>query len=91
MPALAYDELLAIMFDMIRHSAREAPSVLIHLLRVLTTVATIETRKVRLDDLRRLATAVNEQGEHSFSHSTDRERLRKAYRAFLAANRPEPS
>lgn len=88
-PALTYDELLTIMFDMIRNSAGGAPSVLIHLLRVLATVAEIETDQIRLEDLRRMADAVKEQGEHVFTQALDRSRLHATYRAFLAVYRPE--
>ena len=80
---LGYGEVVGVMFDMIRQSAGTSPAVLVHLLTVLTAVATVETDAGRLAVLRRQARSAAEQGESQFINAVDKFELAQAYAAFL--------
>ncbi len=60
------------------------PSVLIHLMAVLTAVAGVETDPERLAVLRRQARIADEQGQAQFVNETDKVELAEAYAGFLS-------
>lgn len=83
-PPLGYADVTAVMFDMIRQNAGTSPSVLTHLMAVLSAVAGIETDPERLAVLRRQARVADDQGQAQFINETDKVELAEAYAAFLA-------
>lgn len=83
-PPLGYAEVAGVMFDMIRQNAGTSPSVLTHLIAVLTAVAGIEANPERLAVLRRQARIADEQGQAQFVNETDKVELAEAYAAFLS-------
>ena len=82
--ALDYGGLASVMFDMIRQSAGTSPSVLIHLVNVLSSVAEVERRPERLEVLKEQARIARDQGEAQFVNPRDRDELAASYAAFLA-------
>lgn len=91
LPPLSYADLTTVMFEMIRESAGGSPSVLIHMVTVLTEVAGVEEIPERLDVIRRQVRLVGEEGQARFLNETDRQRLSAACSACLAiaARHPE--
>lgn len=83
-PTLDYAALAGVMFDMIRQNAGTSPTVLIHLMTVLTAVAAVETDLHRLNVLRRQARIADEQGQALFVNENDKAVLATAYADFLA-------
>lgn len=81
-PAVGYEEVVETMFGMIRQNAGNSPSVLIHLMTVLTAVAGVEKRADRSSVLRRQARVVDEQGQALFVNAVDRLDLAQAYARF---------
>ena len=69
---------------MIRQNAGTSPTVLIHLMTVLTAVAAVETDLHRLNVLRRQARIADEQGQALFVNENDKAVLATAYADFLA-------
>lgn len=88
-PPLDYADLTSVMFEMIRESAGGSPSVLIHMVTVLTEVAGVETAPDRLDAIRRQVWLADAEGKAKFLNEADRQRLSTACSACLAiAARP---
>ena len=90
-PALTYDHVTRVMFEMIRENAGGSPSVLIHLLGVLTEAAAVEPHPARIDSLRHHALAAEAEGRARFVNAVDGQRLEQAYAHFLqtsAARKP---
>jgi len=83
-PPLDYSDLTNVMFEMIRESAGGSPSVLIHLVTVLTEVAGVETVPERLEVLRRHARTADAEGQARFINAVDKQRLSAACSACLA-------
>mgnify|MGYP001198560251 FL=1 len=83
-PPLDYSDLTDVMFEMIRESAGGSPSVLIHMVTVLTEVAGVETVPERLDALRRHARIADAEGQARFINEVDRQRLSTACSACLS-------
>lgn len=81
---LAHFDLTNVMFEMIRESAGGSPSVLIHMVTVLTEVAGVETVPERLDALRRHARTADAEGQARFINEVDKQRLSAACSACLA-------
>lgn len=84
-PPLTYDRMTCVMFEMIRENAGGSPSVLIHLLHVLTEAANVEDNPGRLDCLRERAGAAEAEGRAQFHNAVDRLKLQEAYASFLRA------
>lgn len=88
-PPLGYADLTSVMFEMIRESAGGSPSVLIHMVTVLTEVAGVETAPDRLDAIRRQVRLAEAEGQARFLNEADTQRLSTACAACLAiAARP---
>lgn len=83
-PPLDYSDLTNVMFEMIRESAGGSPSVLIHMVTVLTEVAGVETVPERLDALRRHARTADAEGQARFINEVDKQRLSAACSGCLA-------
>ncbi|MGY8527456.1 DUF2254 domain-containing protein [Paracidovorax citrulli] len=90
-PAIQYAELADVMFNMIRQNAAGAPSVLCHLLHVLTAVASVEGDRERIDTLERHANLVLTDAQRNLSGASDLEDIRAAHRGFAAMRRYGPS
>lgn len=83
-PPLDYSDLTSVMFEMIRESAGSSPSVLIHMVTVLTEVAGVETSPERLEVLRRHVQIAEAEGQARFVNEVDRQRLSTACLAIAA-------
>lgn len=81
---LGYDEVVGVMFDMIRQNAGTSPVVLTHLMTVLTAVASVEQKASRLVILRRQAKIAADQGQAQFINEIDKRDLAEAHATFLA-------
>lgn len=82
LPSTDYGDVAEVMFDMIRQNAAASPVVLVHLMRVLTETAGVETDPRRREVLIRHAALALQQGEAGFECETDRTRLRSAHADF---------
>ena len=71
LPPLRYEDLAHVMFQLIRESAGGSPSVLIHLVVVLTNVARVEGRPDRLDVLKQHVQAAEAEGRARFVNERD--------------------
>ena len=92
-PAVDYDGLVDAMFHMIRQNASGSAAVLIHLIEVLTAVASAERNPARLRALQRHADLVRADAEHALSSASDLADLRRRHAAFGAmreTGRPFP-
>lgn len=89
-PPLTYDEVADTMFNMIRQNAGGSPSVLIHLMGVLTAVAGVEKAPDRRETLRRHAGVAHEQGKVAAMVGSDRTDLDDAYARFRRTLTPRP-
>lgn len=82
---LGYAELADAMFDLIRENAGGSPSVLLHMLAILTGVAGVEPCSARREILRRKGREVHDEGQAAFVNPCDRDALAAHWRDFLAA------
>lgn len=85
-PPLTYDGVTRVMFEMIRENAGGSPSVLVHLINVLTEAARVEHDPSRLDALRRRAGEAEAEGRAKFVNASDRQKLTETYSSFLKAS-----
>lgn len=82
-PPMGYAQVAAAMFDMIRQTAGDVPSVLLHLIGVLTAVAEVEPDRDRRAVLRQQAATAVAQGEARFVNPADKATLAEAHARFL--------
>jgi uncharacterized membrane protein len=83
-PATDYDGLTDVMFHMIRQNAGRNPSVLIHMLDVLTSAVSCEPAPSRVATLERHARLVRDDGERGIATPEDLDDLRARYALFVA-------
>lgn len=94
-PPLGYADVAMVSFQMIRESAGQSASVLIHMVTVLAEVARVERAPDRLEVLRWHARAADAEGRALFVNAVDRQGLAAAYAGFLSlaarpAKEPQP-
>ncbi|MBU3887874.1 DUF2254 domain-containing protein [Methylosinus sp. KRF6] len=83
-PSIDYDQLLDLMFDMIRQNGSHSPSLLAHMLSVLTIVSSCEHRDNRVAALRRHADLVLATASNAIAMAEDLDAIRKRHGAFEA-------
>jgi uncharacterized membrane protein len=88
---LAYEHITDAMFDMIREHVGGSPSVLLHLVGLLTEVARVERDPARLEALRAKARDAHAQGQAMFENAHDREALAAAWSSFLSVSADDAS
>jgi len=83
-PSIEYAGLVDAMFHMIRQNAAGKPSVIIHIMEVLTAIATCESDPVRVATLQRHADLALVAAEHNISTPDDLEAVRASHKRFAA-------
>jgi uncharacterized membrane protein len=90
-PSIDYDGLVDAMLRMIRQNGSGSPEVLIHILHVLTSVASCDQDPTRKATLRRHADLIVGDARRNIVTPADLADVRKAHKAFLAMMQTGPT
>jgi uncharacterized membrane protein len=82
-PHVRYEDLVEEMFQLIRHSAAGNPSVLVHMIKVMTHVISCERDPMRMESIRKHADLVLETAERNVLSSSDLNSVQTCHHDFV--------